>query len=291
MHRIDHATRLVDANGVGRDGFTEGSAVPPVAATVVTDAFLNAIQEEICRAIELLGGTLSSSNKEQLGTLLAVIQTLANGATQGPGSSADNRLTRFDGTTGKQVQSSVVGCDDSGNVTGVGNLQVLGTITLTGEVVYNAGKTRVIRLGLTGLTSVQSATVYHLLSGRTELRSDDASYYIDLAPYLTTGCSIDQIDVRVEPGSGSPTRSATGDRVRARLETSTGDNILTTVAAEATDDTTSLQTISLTALATTVNLATTRYVLSLEAGVDAATNHDSIYWIDVTVTDAGPRNF
>lgn len=69
MERITHSTRLVDANGSGRDGYTEGTpGVTP--ASVVEATALNFIQEEIARAIELLGGTLSSASQEQLGTLL-----------------------------------------------------------------------------------------------------------------------------------------------------------------------------------------------------------------------------
>lgn len=63
MHRIDHSTRLVDANGSGKDGFTEGSPSPLVAATVVTDDWLNDVQENIAQAVEveltLTKGTLT----------------------------------------------------------------------------------------------------------------------------------------------------------------------------------------------------------------------------------------
>lgn len=46
---------------------------------------------------------------------------LGSGVT-GPGSSTDNAIVRFDGTTGATVQNSVVIIGDTGNVTGVGSI-------------------------------------------------------------------------------------------------------------------------------------------------------------------------
>jgi hypothetical protein len=46
----------------------------------------------------------------------------------GPASSTDNRVPRFDGTTGRALQGSGVGIDDSDNVTGVGNIALSGTV-------------------------------------------------------------------------------------------------------------------------------------------------------------------
>lgn len=64
-HRIDHSTRLVDANGPGKDGFTEGSAIPLVAATDVTDDWLNDMQETVLRAIEAENITLAKGTFTQ----------------------------------------------------------------------------------------------------------------------------------------------------------------------------------------------------------------------------------
>ncbi len=58
MHRIDDPDRLVNGNGAGKDGFTEGSPSPLVAATVVTDDWLNDVQENIAQLIESEGITL-----------------------------------------------------------------------------------------------------------------------------------------------------------------------------------------------------------------------------------------
>lgn len=69
MKRNDGIDFEPDANGAGRDGFREGDpdAEPVVNASEVNAVFLNQIQEEVCRAIELLNGTLSGANVQQLG--------------------------------------------------------------------------------------------------------------------------------------------------------------------------------------------------------------------------------
>ena len=46
----------------------------------------------------------------------ATFQSNGNGDVTGPGSSTDNALARFDGTTGKTIQNSGVIIDDSNNI-------------------------------------------------------------------------------------------------------------------------------------------------------------------------------
>ncbi len=85
MHRIDHATRSQNLHGVGRDGFTGGNPATQVPATIVTADWLNAIQEEIARAIETDPNIpLAKANNAQLAALFATYGklTLANAWTQ-----------------------------------------------------------------------------------------------------------------------------------------------------------------------------------------------------------------
>lgn len=72
MHRIDHVTKSADLHGVGKDGFTEGDPVGGVAPTVVTDDWLNAVQEEIAAAVES-GYTLSKPSNRQLAQMLELM--------------------------------------------------------------------------------------------------------------------------------------------------------------------------------------------------------------------------
>ena len=56
----------------------------------------------------------------------------------GPASATDNALARFDGTTGKLIQNSVVTVDDTtGNMAGVGTLTVGGALTYGGVTLTN----------------------------------------------------------------------------------------------------------------------------------------------------------
>jgi hypothetical protein len=70
------------------------------------------------------------------------VQLLGAGVTGdvvGPASATDNAISRFDGTTGKIIQNSVVTIADStGNMTGVGTLSS-GAITTTGVLTVPAG--------------------------------------------------------------------------------------------------------------------------------------------------------
>lgn len=52
----------------------------------------------------------------------------------GPASATDERIARFDGATGKLVQSSVVGVSDAGAITGATSLDVTGNIVVSGLV-------------------------------------------------------------------------------------------------------------------------------------------------------------
>lgn len=55
----------------------------------------------------------------------------SGGDVDGPGSSTDNAVARFDGTTGKQLQNSVVIVGDTGNMSGVGTLSTSSPVTVT----------------------------------------------------------------------------------------------------------------------------------------------------------------
>jgi len=58
--------------------------------------------------------------------------TAASGDVYGPGSSTDNAVARFDGTTGKLLQNGVVIVGDTGAVTGVTDFTASGSVTFSG---------------------------------------------------------------------------------------------------------------------------------------------------------------
>lgn len=57
------------------------------------------------------------------------------GTVDGPASVTDNQLVRFDGTTGKLIQSSAIGVNDSGDMDGVNDLNMSGDLTVAGNTV------------------------------------------------------------------------------------------------------------------------------------------------------------
>jgi microcystin-dependent protein len=85
MHRIDGPGATVD------NKFTEGNPALAIPATTVTADILNALQEEICRVIEVGGGlTLNKANNTQLQA--AINAMIAANLTQ-PWQTGDVKLT------------------------------------------------------------------------------------------------------------------------------------------------------------------------------------------------------
>jgi len=103
--------------------------------------------------------------------------TAASGDVYGPGSSTDNAVARFDGTTGKLIQNGVVIISDTGAVTGVTDLTTTGnttlgdastdTVTVNGYIgVGGAGAASVgVYVTSSALTGVNQAGVLGAITG------------------------------------------------------------------------------------------------------------------------------
>ena len=70
---------------------------------------------------------------------LEVDLTATGGDVFGPGSATDNAIARFDTTTGKLIQNSLVLLDDSGNLTGIAGIINSGNINTTGNHIISSG--------------------------------------------------------------------------------------------------------------------------------------------------------
>lgn len=143
---------------------------------------------------DLTGYGVNSSNQPTFaGNPLAV----GSGDVTGPGSSTDNAVARFDGTTGKLLQNSPVIIDDSGNVTGVADL------TLTDALVV-AGATTLA----TSLTGVLKATSGLVSTGTIVNSEVSASAAIDFSKLA----ALTSANILLGSGANVPTSTAvTGD--------------------------------------------------------------------------------
>lgn len=82
-------------------------------------------------ALAVTGNSTITGNLTVSGTLTA--GGIA-GSMTGPGSSTDNAIARFNGTTGTTVQNSGVTIDDSNNLTLPGNLVTSGNVFMTSAI-------------------------------------------------------------------------------------------------------------------------------------------------------------
>ncbi|EOX3824623.1 hypothetical protein ACPGAX_000868 [Enterobacter quasiroggenkampii] len=76
MHRIDTPTAQVDKFGQGKNGFTNGDPATGRRATDLNSDMWDAVQEEICTAIESAGLTLDKTKHDQL--YQAIVQIITS---------------------------------------------------------------------------------------------------------------------------------------------------------------------------------------------------------------------
>ena len=86
------------------------------------------------------------------GSTWAMLKPQEDGDIEGPASSTDNAIVRFDGTSGDIIQNSSVILDDAGNITNVNNLTTSGFTMPT-----NAGEDKVLISDASGNSSWEEA--------------------------------------------------------------------------------------------------------------------------------------
>lgn len=134
MNRLTHTTKSADLFGAGRDGYTDG--VPSVTpATVLNSAAMNPQQEELARAVEDAGRTLSTTTYDQLSQTLIARQELS--------ALCDLRAHNWDSGGADQLMAAAV--NDDGSV-----IVIVGT----------NGKIFTTTLGDTGLTARVADSAY-----------------------------------------------------------------------------------------------------------------------------------
>jgi hypothetical protein len=118
-----------------KKGYTFTDKSTDWASNKETAIRLNKMMDEA--KVNLVAGTNVTITPTINGPLIDVAGS-GSGDVVGPASATDNALARFDGTTGKLIQNSVVTVDDTtGNMAGVGTLTVGGALTYGGVTLTN----------------------------------------------------------------------------------------------------------------------------------------------------------
>ncbi|MDD4930464.1 MAG: hypothetical protein PHP85_14505 [Gallionella sp.] len=73
MERINTASKAVDMFGAGKHGYTGGNPSTNTAATQMSPAAMNALQEEVCNVIESTGVALNPLSRTQLRAAISAI--------------------------------------------------------------------------------------------------------------------------------------------------------------------------------------------------------------------------
>jgi hypothetical protein len=172
---------------------------------------------------------------------------VASGDVDGPSSATDNAVARFDGTTGKLVQNSLVTIDDSGNVSGVVQLNAT-TVDATNVEVTNVkakdGTAAVQIADSTGVVSVTAAPVMTALTASQAVFTNGSKALVSNAITGTGNVVMSTSPTLVTPALGTPSS--------ATLTNATGLPISTGVAGLGAGVATFLATPSSANLATAV---------------------------------------
>ena len=159
----------------------------------------------------------------------------------GPSSSTDNTIARFDGTTGKVLQGSGVSIDDSNNVSGVGTLGVTTvnattvnatTVDATNVEVTNVkakdGTAAITITDSTGVVGIGTLNLTNALgvgyggTGLTSGTSGGVPYY-SAAGTIASSAALASSSLVVGGGAGAaPATITTGTGVTAALGVNTG---------------------------------------------------------------------
>jgi hypothetical protein len=132
---------------------------------------------------------------------------VASGDVDGPSSATDNAVARFNGTTGKLVQNSLVTIDDSGNVSGVVQINTTTVDATNVEVTNIKAKDGTAALQIadsTGVVSVTAAPVLTALTASQAVFTDASKGLVSNAITGTGNVVMSTSPTLVTPALGTP---------------------------------------------------------------------------------------
>jgi hypothetical protein len=154
---------------------------------------------------------------------------VASGDVDGPSSATDNAVARFDGTTGKLIQNSAVTIDDSGNVSGVVQLNAT-TVDATNVEVTNIkakdGTAAVQIADSTGVVSVTAAPVLTALTASQAVFTNASKALVSNAITGTGDVVMSTSPTLVTPALGTPS-ALVGTNITGTAAGLTAGNVTT----------------------------------------------------------------
>ena len=176
------------------------------------------------------------------------------GDVTGPASATDNAVVRFDGTTGKLVQNSVVTIADStGDISGVGQLNATTVDTTNLEVTNIKAKDGTAAASIADSTGVISITANPVLSGGTA----NGVLYLNGSKVATSGSALTfdgtNLGVGVTPSYKLDVAWNSGATERARLRNSSSSTAAITLLEIGNDANNSLQIMQRSSTASNAN--------------------------------------
>lgn len=135
----------------------------------------------------------------------------------GAASSVDNTLPRFDGTGGKQLQTTGVVVDDSNNISGVGNITLSGTVD--GVDVSSLSTTVGTKADVNFSINTQTGTTYTLVlgdAGKLIDMSNAGAIALTIPANATVAFPVGTIITVLQSGAGQVTVGITTDTLNGR---------------------------------------------------------------------------
>ena len=188
-----YVSREIDSNTTGKLDLENTSDAASGASITNIQREFNSLASFLGKAINLAKdvkptwtnnqyGTPTDDVKTRADTLTDELNTLDDKTVDGPASSTDNAIARFNLATGKLVQDSGVIIDDSNNVTGVNDLTVNGDLNVQGDTTtFN-----------TATVDVEDARI-NLNKNGTEATADaqDAGFNVEMSDATNAGIGFD----------------------------------------------------------------------------------------------------